>query len=109
MGKISNSLERFINEVKTNEQIKEMKIYDVLVSNCDDFYHVCEKFADIGLNAPKYRVPGTCDVQGCFQFEDIRKAKEIAKKFLKKPHKCVIFFCTLFSNVAARKIGRLFL
>ena len=47
MGKISNSLERFINEVKTNEQIKEMKIYDVLVSNCDDFYHVCEKFADI--------------------------------------------------------------
>ena len=81
MGKISNSLERFINEVKTNEQIKEMKIYDALVSNCDDFYHVCEKFADIGLNAPKYRVPGTCDVQGCFQFEDIRKAKEIAKKF----------------------------
>lgn len=81
MVKISNSLEGFFNEVKTNEQIKKMKIYDVLVSNCDEFYHVCEKFADIGLNAPKYRVPGTCNVQGYFQFEDIQKAKESAKNF----------------------------
>lgn len=56
----------------------------MLVNNCEEFYKVCEKFADIGLNAPKYRNQGTCDVQGCFQFEDIRKAKEIAKQFYKE-------------------------
>lgn len=81
MGIIRNSVEHFINTVKANEQISKMKIHDVLVNNCEEFYKVCEKFADIGLNAPKFRVPGTCDVQGLFQFEDIRKAKEIAKQF----------------------------
>ncbi len=81
MGIIRNSVDQFINTVKSNEEIKKMKIHDVLVDNCEEFYKVCEKFADIGLNAPKYRVPGTCDVQGYFQFEDIRKAKEIAKQF----------------------------
>lgn len=81
MGIIRNSVDQFINTVKSNEEIKKMKIHDVLVDNCEEFYKVCEKFADIGLNAPKYRVPGTCDVQGYFQFGDIRKAKEIAKQF----------------------------
>lgn len=81
MGIIRNSADQFIGRLKTNEQIKKMKIRDELVNNCEEFYKVCEKFADIGLNAPKYRVPGTCDVQGFFQYEDIRKAKEIAKKF----------------------------
>ena len=81
MGEISKSIEKFLDEVKTNEQIKKMKIYDLLVNNYDEFYHVCEKYADIGLNALKYRVPGTCNIQGVFQFEDIQKAKESAKLF----------------------------
>lgn len=81
MGIIRNSVDQFLNTLKTNEQICEMKIRNELVNNYEEFYKVCEKFADIGLNAPKYRVPGTCDVQGCFQFDDIRKAKEIAKQF----------------------------
>lgn len=42
---------------------------------------MCERFADISLNAPKYRVSGTCRVQGCFQFIDIEKAKSDAKVF----------------------------
>lgn len=46
-----------------------------------EFYNVCARFADISLNAPKYRIPGTCDIQGCFQFKDIEKAKQIAKEF----------------------------
>ena len=81
MAIIRNSFDQFINRIKSDEHIKNMKIYDVLEENFEDFYFVCEKFADIGLNAPKYRIPGTCDVQGCFQFEDIQKAKDAAKSF----------------------------
>lgn len=58
-----------------------MEIFNVLKEKYMDFYNVCEKFADISLNAPKYRVPGTCDVQGCFQFKDIERAKRSAKAF----------------------------
>lgn len=81
MAIIRNYFDQFINHIKSDEHIKNMKIYGVLEENFEDFYFVCEKFADIGLDAPKYRIPGTCDVQGCFQFEDIRKAKEAAKSF----------------------------
>ena len=81
MAIIRNSFDQFINRIKSDEHIKNMKIYGVLEENFEDFYSVCEKFVDIGLNAPKYRIPGTSDVQGCFQFEDIRKAKEAAKSF----------------------------
>lgn len=81
MAIIRNSFEQFVNHIKSDAHIKSMKIYVVLEANFEEFYYVCEKFADIGLNAPKYRIPGTCDVQGNFQFEDIRKAKEAAKSF----------------------------
>lgn len=82
MGKrISNSKEQFYYSLIENEVLKGMEIFHVLKDNYLDFYDVCEKFADISLNAPKYRVPGTCDVQGCFQFVDIEKAKSGAKVF----------------------------
>ena len=69
MGKrISNSKEQFYYSLIENEVLKDMEIFNVIKEKHMDFYDVCEKFADISLNAPKYRVPGTCYVQGYFQF-----------------------------------------
>ena len=42
------------------------------------FYELCQKYSDIALNAIKQRIPGTCDVQGCFQFTDIEAAKPMS-------------------------------
>lgn len=82
MGKrISNSKDQFYYTLIENEMLEDMEIFHVLRDKYLDFYDVCEKFADISLNAPKYRVPGTCVVQGCFQFTDIEKAKNRAKVF----------------------------
>lgn len=79
--RISNSKEQFYYSLIENERLKDMKIFNVLKEKYMDFYNVCEKFADISLNAPKYRVPGTCEVQGYFQFKDIERAKRSAKAF----------------------------
>lgn len=76
-----NSKEQFYYSLIKNEEIKNMEIFDVIEENYLDFYDVCEKFADISLNALKYKVAGTCDVQGCFQFTDIERAKQCAKEF----------------------------
>ena len=82
MGKrLSNSKEQFYYSLIEKDLLKNMKIFDTLKDKSIDFYEVCEKFADISLNATKYRVPGTCDVQGCFQFKDIEQAKHAAKMF----------------------------
>lgn len=76
-----NSKEQFYYSLIKNEEIKNMEIFNVIEENYLDFYDVCEKFADISLNALKYKVAGTCDVQGCFQFTDIERAKRCAKEF----------------------------
>ena len=46
------------------------------------FYELCQKYSDIALNADKQRIPGTCDVQGCFQFADIDIAKQATKDYV---------------------------
>ena len=82
MGKrISNSVEQFYCTLMEHEELRKMKIYGALKENCMEFYNVCAKFADISLNASKYRIPETCDIQGCFRFEDIERAKWVAKEF----------------------------
>lgn len=74
MGKkISNAVEQFYCSLTENEELRKMKIYVVLEDSCMEFYNVCARFADISLNAPKYRILGTCDIQGCFQYKDIEK------------------------------------
>lgn len=82
MGKmISNSVERFYCSLIANEELRKMKIYDILEECCMKFYNVCARFADVSLNVPKYRMFGTCDIEGSNQFEDIEKAKWVAKDF----------------------------
>lgn len=69
----------FLHHVKDNKLINEMTIYDAINNNCEDFYYVCRKFADIGLNAPKLNQDGNIKV--FFRPEDIENAKEAAKTF----------------------------
>lgn len=52
MGRrISNSKEQFYYSLIENERLKDMEIFNVLKEKYMDFYNVCEKFADISLNA----------------------------------------------------------
>lgn len=54
MGRrISNSKEQFYYSLIENERLKDMEIFNVLKEKYMDFYNVCEKFADISLNAPE--------------------------------------------------------
>ena len=78
---IKNSLDQFIYEVKENEIIKKMKIYDILLKNINAFYEVCQKFADIALNAHKIQNSKTNDISGIFLEIDIQRAQKVAKEF----------------------------
>lgn len=86
MGTIFDNDNTFLNVLRTNEQIRDMKIREGLLKNSEDFYHVCMNFADIGLNAIKCCVPGTCDIQGMLNPKDINNAKESAKQFYLEKH-----------------------
>ena len=46
------------------------------------FYELCSTFSDIGLNAPKWPDPKTCNVQASFQFKDIDNAKAAYKEYV---------------------------
>lgn len=81
---ISNSKEQFFNHLINSKDIVRLGVFTVLKEKYLEFYDVCKAFADISLNAPKYRLPGTCDIQGSFQFSDIEIAKNKAKNFYEK-------------------------
>lgn len=82
MSAIKDSKNYFYHDLQNNkEQIA------LLWPGVDDlentqFYELCQKYSDIALNAIKQRVPGTCDVQGCFQFTDIEAAKQATKDYV---------------------------
>ncbi len=82
MSAIKSSKDNFYYELrKSKEQI------DLLWPGIDNvestqFYELCQKYSDIALNAIKQQVPGTCDVQGCFQFADIEIAKRATKEYV---------------------------
>ena len=82
MSVIENSRQYFYLELQNNkEQIAQLWPG---VDNLEDtqFYELCQKYSDISLNAIKQRIPGTCDVQGCFQFADIESAKHATKNYV---------------------------
>ena len=79
-----NAKTAFIN-ILQSEKISEN--LNVILQNTeaqDDFWNLCKSYAEIGLNAPKYRTPGTCDVQGVFQYADIDTAKDNTVEFIQK-------------------------
>lgn len=74
MSKISSSNENFYSSIKQYQ--KNIDAIFGTTANIEDteFYELCKKFSDIGLNAPKRVIEETCDVQGYFQDNDINIA-----------------------------------
>lgn len=74
----------FINSMqseKTSEELNDI-LQNTEVKN--DFWNLCKSYAEIGLNAPKYRIPGTCDVQGLFQYAVIDYTRDKTVEFIQK-------------------------
>ena len=83
MSKINSSSENFYNSLKQyQEDIDAIFGITVNIENTE-FYELCKKFADIGLNAPKRVIEETCDVQGCFQDYDINIAVNETVTYIK--------------------------
>lgn len=50
----------------------------------EDLFFVCEKIALIGINAPKFRVAGSTNVEASFQYNDIDGAVHTLISFVSK-------------------------
>lgn len=83
MGRISSSNENFYNSIKLYQKNIDTILGATINIEDTGFYELCKKFSDIGLNAPKHVIEGTCDVQGCFQDNDINIAVSEAVSYIK--------------------------
>lgn len=74
----------FINSMQSEKTSEELN--DILQNTeaKNDFWNLCKSYAEIGLNAPKYRIPGTCDVQGLFQYAVIDYTRDKTVEFIQK-------------------------
>lgn len=83
------------------------KIYDLEISSPEisallkkepqedsQFFELCNHYVKIALNAPRYRVEGTCNVCGVFQEDDIDRAMYATDDYVKQ-HNIVDFSCLL--------------
>lgn len=82
MSKVTDAMEQFYQYAKDDCVISD-ELNNVLV--CDEvkieFFTLCKKFADISLNAPKFKDEKSGEIAGYFQFSDIEKAKNAARDF----------------------------
>lgn len=85
MHKITDAMEQFYLYAKEDCAISD-ELNSVLVSDevKMEFFTLCKKFADISLNAPKFKNGESGEFMGCFQFSDIEKAKIAAREFYLK-------------------------
>ncbi len=69
MPKITDAMEQFYLYAKDDCDIND-ELNNVLVSDEAkiEFFTLCKKFADISLNAPKFKDEESGEVAGCFQF-----------------------------------------
>ena len=79
-----NAKMAFINSLQSEKISENLNVILQNTEAQDDFWNLCKSYAEIGLNAPKYRTPGTCDVQGVFQYADIDTAKDNTVEFIQK-------------------------
>ena len=56
----------FINNLQAKKTSEKLNGILQNTEAQDDFWNLCKSYAEIGLNAPKYRTPGTCEVKGVF-------------------------------------------
>lgn len=85
MPKMTNAIEQFYlyakEECTMSEELNTVLINDNVKA---DFFIVCKKFADISLNAPKFKTDDSLGVMGYFQPLDIERAKRAARDFYLK-------------------------
>lgn len=74
----------FINNLQAEKTSEKLNGILQNTEAQDDFWNLCKSYAEIGLNAPKYRTPGTCEVKGAFQYADIDNARDKAVEFIQK-------------------------
>ena len=79
-----NAKTAFINSLQSEKISENLNVILQNIEAQDDFWNLCKSYAEIGLNAPKYRKPGTCDVQGVFQYADIDTARDNTVEFIEK-------------------------
>ena len=79
-----NAKTAFINSLQSEKISENLNVNLQNTEAQDDFWNLCKSYAEIGLNAPKYRKPGTCDVQGVFQYADIDTARDNTVEFIEK-------------------------
>lgn len=79
-----NAKTAFINSLQSEKISENLNVILQNTEAQDDFWNLCKSYAEIGLNAPKYRKPGTCDVQGVFQYADIDTARDNTVEFIEK-------------------------
>lgn len=84
MSAIKDSKDIFYHEMQNHREQIDLLWPGVDNLESTQFYELCQKYSDIALNAPKQRVPNTCDVQACFQFADIDAAKYATKKYVEQ-------------------------
>lgn len=85
MSKVTDAMKQFYLYVKDECVISE-ELKNILISDevKIEFFTLCEKFADISLNAPKFKDKVSGEIGGCFQFSDIENAKNAARVFYLK-------------------------
>lgn len=74
----------FYNKLQSEEKTDELSAILRNEEAQDDFWNLCKSYAEIGMNAPKYRTHGTCEVQGVFQYTDVDNAKDNTVAFIRK-------------------------
>lgn len=82
MSAIKDSKQYFYQKLQDNQE--QVALLWPSIDNLENthFFELCQKYSDISLNAIKQRIPGTCNVQGCFQFTDIETAKKATKDYV---------------------------
>lgn len=85
MPKVTDAMEQFYLYIKGDCAISD-ELNNVLASDevKIEFFTLCKKFADISLNAPKFKDEESGGIAGYFQFSDIEKAKNAARDFYLK-------------------------
>lgn len=84
MSAIKDSKDNFYHGLQNHREQIDLLWPDVDSLESTQFYELCQKYSDIALNAAKWRVPGTCDVQASFQFADINAAKYATKEYVEQ-------------------------
>jgi|GEM_PF-5127485 len=85
MAMIGNAEEQFYQILK--DHIAKGVVADNLEIGFNgnvDFYELCKMYADVGLNAPKWKSKDGLHIEASFQFEDMDRVVDTTVAFIKQ-------------------------